>query len=89
LCARLLEWEVPLPVEIEGQGRHRTVPRCESRLGPAGPRGGPNEETPTTALCLDGRAYRNDGDGDFEVTLTEFPRRPPDGTRLRARAVCA
>jgi hypothetical protein len=85
LCARFLEWEAPLP-EIEGQDRHRTALRYELRVGPARPRGGLNEETPTTAPRLDGRAYRND---DFEVPPNELQRQLPDGTRLRARTVCA
>ncbi|XUL92138.1 DUF6304 family protein [Streptomyces galilaeus] len=89
LCARFLEREVPLPVEIEGQDRHGTALRCELRVGPARPQGGLKEGTPTTALHLNDRAYRNDGSDDFEVPLNELQRQLPDGTRLRTRTVCA
>ncbi|MGH1553332.1 DUF6304 family protein [Streptomyces sp. L7] len=82
--------EVPLPVEIEGQDRHGTALRCELRVGPARPQGGLKEETPTTALHLnDPRVHGNDGSDDFEVPLNELQRQLPDGTRLRARTVCA
>ncbi|MFG2375102.1 hypothetical protein ACGFY9_26920 [Streptomyces sp. NPDC048504] len=40
-------------------------------------------------MHLDGRAYRNYGDADFEVTPNQLQRRPPNRTRLRARAVYA
>ncbi|MGX9884851.1 DUF6304 family protein [Streptomyces sp. NPDC002276] len=89
LCECLLEWEVPLPVEIEGQGVLTAVLHCALRLGSAGPRGGLDEETLTTTLRLDGREYRNDGDGYFEEALNELQRRLPDGTRLRACVACA
>jgi len=91
LCSCLLEWEVPLPVEVEGQGVRTAVLHCALRLGgPAGPGRGLDEETLTITLRLDGREYRNgDGDGDFEDALNEIQRRLPEGTRLRACIACA
>lgn len=90
----LLEWEIPLPVDVEGvegHGIRAAVLHCALRLGdPAGPGRGLDEETLTTTLRLDGREYRNaDGQDDFEDALHEIQRRLPPGTRLRACIACA
>ncbi|MGQ4429382.1 MULTISPECIES: DUF6304 family protein [unclassified Streptomyces] len=91
LCSCLLEWEVPLPVTVGGQGVRAAVLDCALRLGdPAGPGRGLDAETLTTTLRLDGHAYRNAAGADtFEDALNEVQRQLPAGTRMRACVACA
>jgi len=91
LCSCLLEWEVPMPVTVEGQGVRTAVLDCALRLGdPAGPGRGLDAETLTTTLRLDGREYRNrEGQGDFESALHDIQRQLPAGVRLQACVACA
>ncbi|MDH6213389.1 DUF6304 family protein [Streptomyces pseudovenezuelae] len=91
LCSCLLEWEVPIPVEVRGSGVRPAVLHCALRLGaPAGPRKGLDAETLTTLLRLDGREYRNaDDQDDFEDALHEVQRQLPRAARLKACVSCA
>ncbi len=91
LCSCLLEWEVPMPIVVEGQGVRTAVLDCELRLGaPRGPGRGLDAETLTTTLRLDGCSYRSrDGQGDFESALTDIQRLLPAGVRIRACVACA
>ncbi|MDL5204607.1 DUF6304 family protein [Streptomyces sp. ALI-76-A] len=74
LCSCLLEWELPLPVDVEGRGVRTGALRCALRLGgPAGPGRGPDEGVLTTSLRLDGREYRGSkGHHDFEAALHDL-----------------
>ncbi|MFJ8535420.1 DUF6304 family protein [Streptomyces sp. NPDC093591] len=89
LCSCLLEWEVPLPVEVEGRGVRAGVLHCALRLGdPVGP--GLDEQSLFTTLRLDGREYRNtDGQDDFEGALHDIQRTLPRGARIKACVACA
>jgi hypothetical protein len=91
LCSCLLEWELPMPVAVEGRGVRPGVLHCALRLGgPAGPGRGLDRETLTVALHLDGHEYRtaNDHD-DFEEALHDLQRGLPHGTRITACVACA
>ncbi|WP_063801575.1 MULTISPECIES: DUF6304 family protein [Streptomyces] len=89
LCSCLLEWEVPMPVEVEGQGVRAGVLHCSLRLGdPVGP--GLDEQSLITTLRLDGHEYRNaDSQDDFEEALHDIQRRLPRGARIKACVACA
>ncbi|WP_210571807.1 DUF6304 family protein [Streptomyces sp. GESEQ-4] len=91
LCSCLLEWEVPIPVEVRGSGVRPGLLRCALRLGdPAGPRRGLDEEALTTTLHLDGYEFRNAaGQDDFEDALHEIQRKLPRAARLKACVSCA
>ncbi|WP_328751524.1 DUF6304 family protein [Streptomyces sp. NBC_00285] len=91
LCSCLLEWQVPMPVEVQGSGVRPGVLHCALRLGgPAGPGRGLDAETLAVTLRLDGREYRNaDGQGWFEEALVDIQRKLPPGDRLRACISCA
>lgn len=91
LCSCLLEWEVPLPVEVEGAGTRPGVLHCALRLGdPAGPKLGLDAEALTAVLRLDGREYRTTRDhDDFETALRDIQRGLPPGARIRACISCA
>ncbi|MGP4007685.1 DUF6304 family protein [Streptomyces sp. 4N124] len=91
LCSCLLEWEVPIPVEVRGSGVRPGVLRCALKLGsPAGPGRGLDEETLVTTLHLDGYEFRNeDGQDDFEDALHEIQRKLPRAARLKACVSCA
>ncbi|MGW1213942.1 DUF6304 family protein [Streptomyces sp. NPDC002499] len=91
LCECLLEWEVPMPVEVRGSGVRPAVLHCSLRLGaPAGPGKGLDAETLTTTLRLDGHEYRNaNGQDDFEDALHEVQRQLPRAARLKACVSCA
>lgn len=91
LCSCLLEWEVPIPIEVRGSGVRPGVLRCALRLGgPAGPGRGLDEETLTSTLLLDGYEFRNaDGQGDLETALHDIQRKLPRAARMRACVSCA
>lgn len=91
LCSCLLEWEVPIPVEVKGSGVRPAVLHCALRLGsPAGPGKGLDAETLTTRLHLDGYDYVNAADqDDFEDALAEVQRQLPRAARLKACVSCA
>ncbi|MGW3287141.1 DUF6304 family protein [Streptomyces sp. NPDC001002] len=92
LCSCLLEWEVPIPVEVRGGGIRPAVLYCALRIGSPStdPRKGLDSETLTTRLHLDGYDYRNADDRDgFEEALSEVQRRLPRAARLKACVSCA
>ncbi|MFI0515183.1 hypothetical protein RKD19_001776 [Streptomyces canus] len=91
LCSCLLEWEVPVPVEVRGRGVRPGVLRCALRLGdPAGPGRGLDAETLTTTLLLDGHEFRNtEEQDDFERALQDIQRQLPRAARMKACIACA
>ncbi|MEV6837042.1 DUF6304 family protein [Streptomyces sp. NPDC051133] len=91
LCSCLLEWEVPFPVERDGEGVREGTLHCALRpADPAGGRCGPGAETLSLELRLDGEAYRSATvPADFEDALCDLQRRLPAGTRMRACVACA
>lgn len=90
LCSCVLEWEVPIPVEVRGSGVRPGVLYCTLRLGdPAGPKRGLDAETLTTVLRFDGYEFRNrDGQDDFEDALHQVQRSLPRSARIRACVSC-
>ncbi|MGC5034682.1 DUF6304 family protein [Streptomyces sp. DT190] len=91
LCSCLLEWDVPLPLDVAGQGRLTGVLHCGLRLGdpvPA-PHGGLSEERLTVTLRLGGHAYGAEDHLDFETALYDIQHRLPAGFRIRACIACA
>ncbi|MFJ6081131.1 DUF6304 family protein [Streptomyces sp. NPDC092369] len=92
LCSCLLEWEVPVPVEVKGSGVRPAVLHCALRMGSpsADPRKGLDSETLTTRLHLDGYDYFNvAGQDDLEEALSEVQRQLPRAARLKACISCA
>ncbi|MDV7220845.1 DUF6304 family protein [Streptomyces prunicolor] len=92
LCACLLEWEVPMPVTVEGQGVRTAALDCALWLGaPAGPGKGLEYERLFTILRLDGQEHLTTEDhGTFEEALNDLQRwLLPAGVRLRACVACA
>ncbi|MFF8672770.1 DUF6304 family protein [Streptomyces sp. NPDC015242] len=92
LCSCLLEWEVPLRVDVAGRDTRAGVLRCALRLGDPGPapHRGLDEQSLTVALRLDGHTYGGPaGHDDFEAALYDIQHRLPPGARLRACVACA
>jgi len=87
----LLEWELPLPVEVEGRGVRPGALHCALHLGdPADPAHSSDEDNLVLTLRLDGREYRTARPHhDFEDALHELQRLLPPGARLKACIACA
>jgi hypothetical protein len=92
LYSCLLEWEVPMPVTVEGQGVRTAVLECTLWLGaPAGPDRALESVRLFTILRLDGHEHLTAEDHDtFEDALNDLQRLLlPAGVRLRACVACA
>ncbi|WP_261719814.1 DUF6304 family protein [Streptomyces sp. FZ201] len=83
LWSCLLEWELPLPVDVAGRGERTASLHCALNLWY------PEESEHLTLTLRLGGHELSATHPDFETALREIASALPDGTRLRACVSCA
>ncbi|MET9802294.1 DUF6304 family protein [Streptomyces sp. NPDC006368] len=82
LAGCVLEWDLPLPVVIDGAPQHATL-SCLLALGEALSDGSPERVDLQLTLHLGGAAYESGlAGGDFDQALDRILRQLPPGTRF-------
>ncbi|WP_208647988.1 DUF6304 family protein [Streptomyces tirandamycinicus] len=85
LSGCVLEWDMPLPVTLDGAPEQATL-GCLLTLGEPGPDGTPGRVDLNLTLLFGGTAYESGvADGDFDEALGRIRRQLPEGAELGGR----